>query len=481
MIKAISIILWGISGAVLNAAPSPELKTVVKTPIVHKKYFQGERERFGYNPAFVPNVVTFGPDNEPYIRTIGEKPVIQTLDKNGNWINLDFTGAIKKQFPKWNGVIKNGDFTDERIIFDDSGNAYMIVETGRSNLHRALLLFSKDRCRTWKIYRLPGKEFYRLEGRRGHNQLNHPPVIVHGDNKKHALEIIVPRINSKGDISLSKPVIVSDNSLFTAIHSGGECVESVGDKVYIVWARVEKKTEIDGSTPQCIAVYDRKTGKVSKPVLLGANGIEEKPDPHNLPSMAIDSKGYIHVILGAHHHPFKYTRSLKPLDINGGWTSPVYIGKQKTKRRQGSYTYAALYCDQKDNLHLISRWAGNRYLFRLVYMRKKPGENWEEQQCLVEPFHNNYACWYHKLTADRKDRLFLKYRTYINHFDRKTLEAYDKKWPQEKIKDKQRGKWRGNPRHQIGKFKVKAHDPVILMSDDNGQTWRIAITKDFRQ
>ena len=263
MIKAISVVLWVISGAVLNAAPSPELKTVVKAPIVHKKYFQGERERFGYNPAFVPNVVTFGPDNEPYIRTVGDKPVIQTLDKNGNWINLDFTGAIKEQFPKWNGVMRNGDFTDERIIFDDSGNAYMIVETGRSNLRRALLMFSKDRCRSWKIFRLPGTQYYRLEGRRGHNRLSHPPVIVHGYSKKHILDIIVPKLSPQGNLYLPAPVMVSDNSIFTAIHSGGECVESVGDKVYIVWAQVEKKTGIDGSTPQYIAVYDRKTAKLA--------------------------------------------------------------------------------------------------------------------------------------------------------------------------------------------------------------------------
>jgi len=466
--------------AFLTAMNAAELKGIVKTPIVHKKYFRGERELFAYNPQFYPNVVTFGPDNEPYIRTQGEKPMIQTLDKNGKWIKLDFLDAIKKKYQKWNGKITSGDFNDERIVFDDHGNAYMIAATGRSNLHRALLMFSKDRCRSWKIYRLPGKEFYRLEGRRGNKPLTHPPIIVRGERKKQSLKIIVPSLNQHNKLSLPDPVTVSDNSLYTAIHSGGEYVESVGDKVFIVWAQARKTIDIDGSTPQCIAVYDRKTGKVSKPVLLGANGREKQPDPHNLPSMAMDSKGYIHVILGAHHHPFKYTRSLKPYNINAGWTKPVYIGKCKT-RKLGRYSYAAFYCDEKDNLHLVSRWAGDRYIFRLVYMRKKPGLPWEEQKYLVEPFRNNYVCWYHKLTADRKDRLFLKYKTFINHIDRKTLDAYDKKWPNEKIKSKQRGKWRGKAGRQIAKFRVKAHDPVILVSDNHGLSWRIAVSKDFEQ
>jgi hypothetical protein len=461
-----------------EAASAPELKGVVKTPIIHKKYFLGERELFGYNPEFYPNVVTFGPDNEPYIRTQGKKPMIQTLDKNGKWIKLDFTSAIKKRFPHWNGKIASGEFDDERIIFDDKGNAYMLAATGRSNLHRVLLMFSNDRCRSWQIFPLSDTIFYRLE-RRGAKSLKHPPVIMHGDRKRQSLEIIVPRLDENNKLSLPDPVTVSDNSLYAAIHSGGECVESAADKVFIVWPAVKKTVKADGSTPQYIAVYDRKTGKVSKPVLLGANGLEKQPDPHNVPSVAIDSKGYIHVILGAHHHPFKYTRSLKPLDINGGWTKPVYIGKCGN-RKEGRYTYAAFYCDKKDNLHLISRWAGDRYIFRLVYMRKKPGLPWEEQKYLVEPFKNNYVCWYHKLTADRKDRLFLRYKTFVNHIDRETLEAYDKKWPKEKIKSKQRGDWRGKPGQQIAKFRVKAHDPVILISDDNGLSWRIAVSKDFQ-
>ena len=477
MIKLILAVSYLVFLTAMNAA---ELNGIVKTPIVHKKYYRGERELFGYSPKFYPNVVTFGSDNEPYIRTRGEKPMIQTLDKNGKWIKLDFIDAIKKKFPRWNGKIQTGTFSEERIVFDDKGNAYMLAATGRSNLHRGLLLFSKDRCRSWQVYRLPGKEFYQLESRRGNKPLPHPPVIIHGYAKKQILNIIVPSLNSQGNLSLSAPITVSDNSLFTVVHSGGNSIESVGDKVFIAWAQAKKNTDIDGSTPQCIVVYNRKTGKLSKPVLLGANGSGKQPNPHNLPSIAIDSKGYIHVIMGAHHHPFKYTRSLKPFDINSGWTKPVSIGRRET-RKLGRYTYGAFYCDEKDNLHLISRWVGSGYIFRLVYMRKQLGSPWEKQKYLVEPFRSFYACWYHKLAADRKGRLFLKYETFINHIDRKTLEAYDKKWPEEKIKSKQRGKWRdtGKAGREIAKFRVKSHDPVILISDDYGLSWRIAISKDF--
>ncbi len=473
-ILTIGGILWT---GVICAAPEPELNGVVNTPIIQKKYYRGARELFGYKPGFVPNVVTFGPDNEPYIRTKGKHPVIQTLDKTGKWIKLDFIPAIKQRYPHWNGKISTGEFRDERIVFDNRGNAYMIAATGRSNLHKGLLMFSKDRCRSWEIHPLAGRECFRMENCRGDN----PPVIVYGNRNKKLLQIVVPRFDTDGKLIVPKPVTISHNSLYTTFHSGGDCVVSAGDKVFVVWPEAEKNMNIDGSTPQFIAVYDRKTDKLSKPVLLGANGIEDTPDPHNLPVLAIDSKGYIHVILGSHHHPFKYMRSLKPLDINGGWTRPVYIGIPKTKKRQGSYTYPALHCDNRDNLHLVSRWAGDRYIFRLVYMMKKPNGKWQEQKYLVVPFRNNYVCWYHKLTADRKGRLFLNYRTFVNHIPRETLDAYDKKWPEEKIKTKQRGKWRGSPGRQIAKFKVKSHDPVVLISDDNGENWRIAVTDDFKQ
>jgi hypothetical protein len=36
------------------------------------------------------------------------------------------------------------------------------------------------------------------------------------------------------------------------------------------------------------------------------------------------------------------------------------------------------------------------------------------------------------------------------------------------------------PEPEDGKsYAVRPHDPVILMSDDGGDTWRIALTSDF--
>ena len=39
-------------------------------------------------------------------------------------------------------------------------------------------------------------------------------------------------------------------------------------------------------------------------------------------TIAPDSQGYLHVILNGHHDPFRYVRSVRPLDISA-WTEPV--------------------------------------------------------------------------------------------------------------------------------------------------------------
>ncbi len=66
---------------------------------------------------------------------------------------------------------------------------------------------------------------------------------------------------------------------------------------------------------------------------------------HNVPGIVIDSKGYLHAILGAHNQPFQYARSLQPYATDGGW-GPV----QKV-----AAGYEHIVVDADDTLHLGSR------------------------------------------------------------------------------------------------------------------------------
>ena len=470
------LLLSSILGGLTITQATPEIKNGkrVYAPIKHQKYYKGERELFGYNPKFKPGTVSFGPKNIPYIIGPGNKPIIQTLDKNGEWINLDFGKDIKRQFPHWNGYIRTDAFGNTRITFDSDGDAYLYLATGRSNLGKALLLYSKNQCRSWQVYKLPYLEHGRLEVNDTFNLKKFPPPILFytiRNRPKGEMSMIIPKKNTDGTLSFSKPIIIAKNSMTCPPHSGGGnfCV-SVNDHIHIIWT-TNKSIDGKGNTHYA-ATYSRKTKKLSKPVLVGSsNEYTNKADSHCLPVITVDSKGYLHVILGTHHSPFKYTRSNQP-DSVAGWIKPQLFGLPKKKKREGSYTYPSINCDKFDNIHTVSRWAGYSYYFTLAYNKRTPDGKWHKQQLLVIPFCNMYGCWYHKVSIDRPGRLFVYYINYRNQLSSKSLAAYNKKWPQDKVnlKPAKRAAWDSN---------IKPHDPAILMSEDSGRRWFLATTPDF--
>ncbi len=457
-----------------------------RAPIIHGKNFRHEHELFNYDPGFYPNVVSFDKRNRPYIRSRAKVPCVQTIDQAGKLYKINFCAAIKKQYPQWNGRIEVGPFAEERVAIDDAGNIYIVADLSRSNLRCSLLLASTDHGKTWNCLKLPGRSYrYLLEAPDGNNDKSNPPAMLGLERKKKTLNLLLPEWSKDHKLKIGHNVIISQNSLFGGQHSGGGngCF-SKGDKVYVVWPDSIAVPGKDG-TPQYIAVYDRKKRQLSSPVFLGSNG-HGPPDPHNIPAVTMDSKGYLHCILGSHHDAFKYTSSLKPLDINGGWTKLISIGTPKRKIAEGSYTYAGLNCDRFDNLHVSARWAGNGYINRLVYMRKKCGGIWEPHKILVQPFRCNYSVFYHKQAIDRRGRLFINYVTFANHMVKADAEAYNRKWPQDKLPlpadlDQYVNGYNFSRNADGSRAKIKPvwHDPAILVSGNNGDTWRLAVMADL--
>ena len=100
-----------------RAQDKPELGVPgsVCAPIQHRAFWRLEPELFGYRPRFVPGVVTFGPENRPYIRDRG---AVQTLDRDGKWVRLDFAGCVQRAYPKWDGKFSTGAFAEEHVVFD---------------------------------------------------------------------------------------------------------------------------------------------------------------------------------------------------------------------------------------------------------------------------------------------------------------------------------------------------------------------------
>jgi len=459
---------------------------VGRVPIIHKDNFRHEKELFNYTPKFYPNVVSFDKQNRPYMRSRGKNPYLQTIDSSGKWYKINFCQAIKKRYPAWNDRISTGTFTEERVVIDDSGNIYLLVDLRRSKLRGTFLMASADRGRNWHFLKLPtNSSTYFFEAPDGNNDKSSPPALLGLNRRKKDLRLLLPEWTKDANLIIQHNVLVSSNSLSGGQHSGGGngCF-SKNDKVYIIWPENIPVSGKEG-TPQYIAVYDRKTRKLSSPVYLGNNGYG-KPDPHNIPAVSMDSKGYLHCLLGSHHDTFKYTRSLQPLTINSGWTKPIPIGVPKRKIAEGSYTYASLNCDRFDNLHVSTRWAGGGYINRLVYMRKKSGSIWEPHKILVQPFRSNYSVFYHKQSLDRRGRIFINYATFANHMLKKDAEAYNKRWPNDKLplptdlaKYVNGYNFSRNPDGSRSKIKPVWHGPAILVSGDGGDNWRLGRSPDF--
>ena len=477
MKKAFFIILLSSalsSMAVANGIPETKEGQRVYAPIKHQKYYQGERELFGYSPQFNPGTVSFGPENTPYLIGPGNKAIIQTLDKNGKWINLDFGKDIKRKFPQWNGYIRTDAFGNTRITFDADGDAYLYAATGRSNLGKALLLYSKDKCRNWQVYKLPYLENGRLEVNDTFNLKKYPPPILFYSIRncpKGEMCMILPEKNADGTLKFSKPVIIAKDSATCPAHSGdGNFCVSVGDKVHFVWTTDKSKTGKGNS--HYARTYDRLTGKLSTICYIGnSNEYNDRTDNHCQPIITVDSKGYLHVILGTHHALSKYTSSLQPNSIEG-WTEPQKFGVPKKKKREGSYTYPSINCDKSDNIHVVSRWAGYSYYFTLVYNKRTPDGKWQKQQLLVIPFCNMYGCWYHKVSIDHLGKLFVYYINYRNQINSKTVAVYNKKWPEDKLN-------LNSTKKSVWYKEMKPHAPAILMSEDSGKRWFLATTPDF--
>jgi hypothetical protein len=252
----------------------------------------------------------------------------------------------------------------------------------------------------------------------------------------------------------------------------GNSTISKGNLVHIVYMSLDAPEGYDHGTAEYVVTYDRNSGMVSEPVLLGISNTSGTPNLHDGPAITIDSQNYLHVIFGAHSRNFKYTKSLAPNSSTSGWTTPIDIGRENATN---GWTYVSLLCDKNDTLHVIGRNDTYGYRFGLWYIRKTANDDWEDMGPLVMPFRSYYSNWYHRLSLDHQKRLFLNYIYYGDQYDRGSeytyeIDAYKAKWPWESPylieNDEQATSWGG----------TQGHDPCIIMSDDGGSSWRIALS-----
>jgi len=471
----------------------PELRdpAAAVAPIRYMPYFSTERAISGYYPRFQPGFVSFSPDGRGWLRYAGH--VLETMGADGRWAVRDILDDVLVPYARDElgfaqlEVYGMGTSEDASIRWDVDGDAYMLClvsdPTGDWRTRTGLLLHSRDDLQTWDVYRLPWY-MARFEKFVGHNgdRLTRPPVILLARYfAPTQIFITIPRKRPDGTLEIPGPTLICEDAMPMSAHSGeaGMAV-TVGDTVFMVYGRtaiLEGHTKEDGA-PAYAVTYDIDSGELSEPVLVGFGGINAE-DNHNWPATAVDSEGYLHVIVNGHHDPFRYTRSVRPLDITE-WTEPEKVAV--------ATSYGNLICDSEDTLYCVTRNSDPGYYFRLSLHRKRAGQPWEEPQHLVVPHKPYYQVYYHKLVMDpATERLFLAYWSQSASIClfRDEFYAYAYAWPDREIEFlsvEDAVLPIGALHTEERKYEFYGPKPSelsILVSDDRGDTWRLATSDDF--
>ncbi len=428
---------------------SPPAANPLELPVVLKPY-RHQNELFGYLPDYPTDAeIYFDPQNRPYTLS-GDN--LYCL-KEGRWESISVSRNTR--WSDGSNSSRGPGPISPKIAFDQDGDIYLLGGVG----NRRALLHCSDGGRSFTAYPLPDRgatsQSMDMEVFCGHNPLSGPPPILRyvftGRDPKlfwrylHTLELFVPK-KQGGAIVLGDPVILSEECLGLSSHSGSPIsVVSRDGKVHVVWAQATDPAVKVPGTPAYANTYDVKTGHLGKPVLVGYG--PPANDIHNSPSIAIDSRGYLHVLGGTHGAPFPYAVSRQPNDTQAGFSEAVPVA-------DASLTYIGMVCGPDDTLHVMCRmWQYNKEPFpqshhaTLVYLRKRPGEAWEMPRILVVPPLSEYSVFYHRLTISRTGRLV------VSHDCWSTFWFYRLDQP--------------------------GHRRAVMTSADGGQTWKLAETSDF--
>lgn len=432
----------------------PERKEdALQLPIAYKP-FTHVAEKFDYAPEYPLNQVDFDPSNRPFVRQRvtrdrSDGVFHRSGGKSGegsHWQLDRFTDAIRSVLPGFRETVAGSTFLSTRTSFDPEGGVYTIVsatETGKAKDAVRVLLHESAPGSGFRAYLLdkPGVALGDLEGFTGNNRPDGPPPIVlytavdeeppPSEEKwrsHRVLELIVPEKKEDGSLSLEKRVVLSRNAINLCTHSGGaSTIASSEGKIHVVYGEVTDEPQKTAGVPTYIVTYHRESGQLEGPVFLGY--APPVNDMHNSSAITLDSKGVLHVVLGAHgKNPFHYVHSLAANSISGGWTPPEVVLRTGMKFKgvggeSGAQTYVGLVCGSDDTLHLAFRhdlqdvngpFPGYTERYRaLSVQKKKAGGPWEEPTPLVLPALPGYSVYYHKLTVDRQGALYLyfSYRT----------------------------------------------------------------------
>jgi hypothetical protein len=209
------------------------------------------------------------------------------------------------------------------------------------------------------------------------------------------------------------PVRIAELKVLSTNGSARGAAYSLSNKI-VTW---ESRTHVswldngtNGRSMTRLQTYDRATGQWSPAYSVGVGR-----DNHAGPSLAVDSKGYLHILHGAHadyrndeyYDHFQYRRSIRPNDAFE-WTETELVGHR--------VTYPSMVIDAKDCVHLVCRGGVKGFPDALHYYRKPADGVWSKGVALVSAaVPNGYTQFGNALAVDAEARLHLAFHIYDRH------------------------------------------------------------------
>ena len=126
-----------------------------------------------------------------------------------------------------------------------------------------------------------------------------------------------------------------------------------------------------------IRTLDRDTRQWSPVHTLGT-----AHDNHGGPSLSVDSEGFLHVVYGPHHHPFRYRMSQRPNDASG-WRDEQAFGAK--------LTYPTLVCGADDTLSFTARRSHDDQPWTVEQWNKRAGDPWGFTNTLMRASARGYS------------------------------------------------------------------------------------------
>lgn len=416
----------------------------------------------------------------------------------------------------------------EQIYFQNNGDVFIKADHG--------LLRYKSSDDMWIGYPRPWLGRSELVG-----DGKQPPLFLNV-NWPTLDRYSVQRMIDLGDGGLSWKYSEIIHGEKLTLYFGNQPAVLVGDELHIAgfnWSDTINGRQ-DHNSAQTYVRHNLTTGATNT-LFMGWSGSpsREKPDNHNEPIMLVDGQGYLHFISGAHGHQIWHRKSLLNVtsaEWNASGTSwgneisaqdkftpgpeaPVAQHSQNSPLEPGvdyiggismEVTYPHARIDSQNNIHLVVReespdgsetWTSKRRLYYLKGIPNGQGSYiWERRGNLVTPNWVSYSNYKQKVNIDRQDRVYVTYMYEIQNFTRtqwyntstrqrfdnadscsvisnmddcvNISQEHDKRWPDEQLVDVL-------PGDNWGLTQIYMHDPVIIGSDDGGDSWTITTTQEL--